>query len=135
MALGDCAAGPAGNVRVVRLTLSQAVTGAQGDAVAMYTLTRYDVGADNGVSWLRRNSGVDLNDAFVPQPLAGPLVAADFSLEYRDAVGTVIAAPVPAANLANIRQVRIRITTESSQRMNGNAQQDAGETVVTLRNN
>jgi hypothetical protein len=133
-ATAGCPLNPAGGVKVVRLTLSRPVTGSAADPVALYTLTRYDVAAVNGVSWLRRNSGVDATGGFVPQPLAGPLVADAFNLEYRDAVGTVIGAPVPAASLANIRQVRIRVTTQSSQRINGTAQQDAGETLVTLRN-
>lgn len=134
LAAGSCAGLQAqGSVKAVRLTLSQAVTGNRADPVALYTLTRYDVDPGS-VKWLRRNSGLTDADAFIPQPLAGPLVTENFSLEYRDAAGTVIPVPVAAASLPNIRQIRIRVATESSQRLNGRTQQDAGETVVTLRN-
>ena len=130
----NCGLRPAGNVRVVRITTSAAVTGLEGAPVALYTLTRYDVATVDGLLWLRRNSGLDNGDNFQPQPLAGPLAAGRFDLEYRNAAGNVIAAGVLPANLANIRQVRIRVVTESTQRLNGTAQRDSGETVVTLRN-
>lgn len=130
----NCGLRPAGNVRVVRLTTSAGVTGPAGAPVALYTLTRYDVATVDGLLWLRRNSGLDSGDNFQPQPLAGPLAAGRFDLEYRNAAGVVIAPGVLAANLANIRQVRIRVVTESTQRLNGTAQRDSGESVVTLRN-
>lgn len=131
---GNCPLAPSGNVKVVRLTTSVGVTGSAGDPVAAYTLTQYDVATSDGRLWLRRNAGVDANDAFVQQPLAGPLAANRFDLEYRTGAGAVIPPATLAANLANIRQVRIRVVTESTQRMNSTVQRDSGEAVVTLRN-
>lgn len=130
----NCGLGQAGNVKVVRLTTSMPVSGFAGSPVAVYTLTRYDLGTEGGLLWLRRNNGVSAADAFQPQPLAGPLAANRFDLEYRTGAGAVIPAANLAANLANIRQVRIRVVTESTQRNNNTAQRDSGETVVTLRN-
>jgi hypothetical protein len=130
----NCPLVPAGSVKVVQVTTSAAVTGAPGAAVAFYTLTQYDVATVGGFLWLRRNSGVDANDAFMPQPLAGPLAANRFDLEYRTAAGAVIPSGTLGANLANIREVRIRVVTESTQQINGRAQRDSGEAVVTLRN-
>lgn len=130
----NCPLKAAGNVRVVRLTTSAGVTAARGAAVALYSLTQYDVATVNGLLWLRRNSGVDAGDNFMPQPLAGPLAANRFNLEYRTAAGAAISAATLPLNLANIRQVRIRVVTESTQRTNNRAQRDSGETVVTLRN-
>lgn len=134
VAMATCGLNSAGNVKVVQVSLSQPVTGVAGSAVALYTLTRYDVAATDGVLWLRRNSGIDDNHVYTPQPLAGPLADDRFSLEFRDGAGAIIGTPVAAANLQNIRQVRIRVVTESTQRLNGTAQRDSGETVVTLRN-
>lgn len=130
----NCGILPAGNVKVVRVTTNVGITGARGAAVAFYTLTQYDVATVGGQLWLRRNSGVDVNDAFMPQPLAGPLAANRFDLEYRTGAGAVIPSATLGANLANIRQVRIRVVTESTQRMNGTAQRDSAESVVTFRN-
>jgi Tfp pilus assembly protein PilW len=130
----NCGLNPAGNVKVIRVTTSVGVTGAAGAAVAFYTLTQYDVAAVSGQLWLRRNSGVNSSDAFVPQPLAGPLAANRFDLEYRTGAGAAIPAATLGVNLANIRQVRIRVVTESTQRMNGRAQRDSAESVVTFRN-
>lgn len=132
--VSDCGLSPAGNVRVVRISTSAGVTGLEGAPVAVYTLTRYDVATVDGLLWLRRNWSIDNADNFQPQPLAGPLAAGRFDLEYRNAAGNVIAPGVLPANLANIRQVRIRVVTESTQRLNGTAQRDSGESVVTLRN-
>lgn len=123
---------PSGNLKVIGLGLSRAVAGTAGDPVALYTLTRYDVAAVNGVSWLRRNSSVDAAGNFNAQPLAGPLVTDRFHLEYRGVTGAVV--PNPSATPENIAQVRVRVVTESSQRLNDRVQRDSGETVVTLRN-
>ncbi|HLM66046.1 MAG TPA: hypothetical protein VK358_00900, partial [Longimicrobium sp.] len=129
-----CPAQPAGNVRVVQLSTSAPVSGSRGALVAVYALTRYDVATEGGRLWLRRNSGMDASDAFLPQPLAGPLAADRFDLQYRNAAGAVIAPGALAASLANIREVRVRVVTESTQRMNGTMQRDSGEAVVSLRN-
>lgn len=129
-----CPAGPGANVKVVQLNTSAGITGVRGALVAVYTLTRYDLGTEGGRLWLRRNGGTDAGNAFVPQPLAGPLAADRFDLQYRNATGAVIAPGVLAANLANIREIRIRVVTESTQQMNGTMQRDSGEAVVSLRN-
>lgn len=134
VSVAGCGLNPVGTVKVIQLGLSTGVTGTAGNPVALYSLTRYDVATVDGVRWLRRNSGVDASNAYTPQPLAGPLAADRFSLEYRDGAGTVIGTPVITSALQNIRQVRIRVVTESTQRLNGVAQRDSGETVVTLRN-
>lgn len=130
----NCGLKPAGNVKLVQFTTSVGVTGTAGDPVAAYTLTQYDVAASGGRLWLRRNAGVDASGNFVQQPLAGPLAADRFDLEYRTGAGAVIAPSALAASLASIRQVRIRVVTESTQQMNSTMQRDSGETVVTLRN-
>jgi prepilin-type N-terminal cleavage/methylation domain-containing protein len=130
----NCPARPQGNVKVVQLTTSVGVAALQGSPVAVYALTRYEVATVDRRLWLHRNNGVSGTDEFLPQPLAGPLAANRFNLEYRTGAGAAIPAANLAANLANIRQVRIRVVTESTQRMNGTAQRDSGETVVTLRN-
>ncbi len=133
LATTACPLAPQGNVQVVRLTTSAAVSGTAGDLVALYTLTRYDVDTSDGRLWLRRNSGMSGN-AFVQQPLAGPLATGRFDLEYRTGAGAVLTRPVSAAERPLIRQVRIRVVTESTQRLNAVAQRDSGEAVVTLRN-
>lgn len=132
----NCPGNPQGNVKVIQLTTSMPVSGPAGAPVAVYALTRYDVATESGMLWLRRNNGMTSSDAFVPQPLAGPLAAGRFDLEYRNGAGAVISSASLAlpANRAAIRQVRIRVVTESTQRLNGTVQRDSGETVVTLRN-
>ena len=127
-----------GNLQVVRVTSSVPLTGAQGDLVALYTLTRYDVATKDGELWLRRNGGMSAANTFNPQPLAGPIAPEPerFRLTYFNEAGVEVAPPgTNLAQLDAVRQIRFRVVTRSSQRVNGIAQRDSGEMQVLLRNN
>jgi type II secretory pathway pseudopilin PulG len=134
---GNCnnlgAVGP--SLQVVRLTSSTALTGARGNVVAVYALTRYDLGTVDSRLWLRRNNGMNGAD-FVPQPLAGPLEAGKFGFTYYGGTPAAeVAAPgTVAAQLDNLKMVRVQVVTNSTQAVNGRTQRDSGAVTVMLRN-
>jgi prepilin-type N-terminal cleavage/methylation domain-containing protein len=127
---------PAGDVVVVRFTVSNAIGGgAAGDLVATYSLTRYDLGEAMGATWLRRSNGMTDGDEFQQQPLAGPLRVDRFLFTYLDGAGASLGNPgTTAATLRNVRRIGVQVVTESTQQVNGIAQRDSGTAVVTLRN-
>lgn len=140
---GQCAApsmGSSGAVVTARIT-AQGIEAwaAQRREIVLYSLTHYDVDKVGDEWWLRRSNG--WNGAFTQQPLAGPLAeaggAADLAFTYYTAPppAAPVAAPgTNAAQLAAVRSVGIRLTTQSQQAINGRRQQDAGSVTVTLRN-
>jgi type II secretory pathway pseudopilin PulG len=136
---GNCnnlgATGLANTLQVVRLTSSVALTGARGNVVALYTLTRYDLGTVDSRLWLRRNNGMNGAD-FLPQPLAGPLEAGKFGFTYYGGTpAAAVAAPgTVAAQLDNLKMVRVQVVTNSTQAVNGRTQRDSGAVTVMLRN-
>jgi prepilin-type N-terminal cleavage/methylation domain-containing protein len=130
----NCPIGAAGNVVVVQLQTSIAPGGAAGDLVALYALTRYELGAGPSGTWLRRSNGMSGN-TFSLQPLAGPVDPARFGFTYLGDNGANLGEPgTNAAVLANVRQVRVQVVTNSTQRINDLPQRDSGTAVVTLRN-
>lgn len=130
----NCPIGAAGDVVVVEIQASEAPGGAPGDLVALYALTRYELGAGPSGTWLRRSNGMSGN-TFSLQPLAGPVDPTRFGFTYLGDNGADLDEPgTNAAVLQMVRQVRVQVVTNSTQRLNDLPQRDSGTAVVTLRN-
>lgn len=135
--VGACAAMQAQGAAVaVQITTDQPLTGAVGNSVLTYSLTRYDLAQVSGRWWLRRTSGVT-GGAYNQQPLAGPLEDNGFGFAYFTAGNPPVQVAAPgnnAAVLGTLRMVQVRVASNSTQRINGRVQRDEGTITVTLRN-
>ena len=125
--------GPANGVRLTGTNFPAAPAGS---SVVVYGLARYDVGSVGGTAWVRRSQTMNGTADFQMQPLAGPLqTATALRFRYFNAAGVEIAAPGAAAPGAGISQIRITVSTVSSNPMvDPTSEVERDEVTISLRN-